>query len=78
VALICFFRSSSALINRAFSGVIRGVFGAEIVGDINGLLAVLELVEGLPPLVCGRAGVCDVPSECGTGGGESVMLGGSV
>jgi hypothetical protein len=51
VAALLFFRSSSAFISRAFSGVMEGVFGTRIVGDIIGLERALEFVDGRPPLV---------------------------
>jgi hypothetical protein len=55
----------------------EGVFGAMIVGDINGLDGVIELAEGRPPLVWGRTGPGEAGDniESGTGGGEIVMLG---
>ena len=51
VELICFFRSCRALISRAFSGVMVGVFRAIVFGDIRGFIEVPELVVGRPPLV---------------------------
>jgi len=45
-AAFFFLRSSIAFISRAFSGVIEGVLGTGIVGDIRGLED-----RGRPPLV---------------------------
>lgn len=75
-----FFLSSNAFINRAFSGVIVGIFGnVAVLGEAADFIDTPELVVGLPPLVCGLVeGICKVPAVVsGIGGGEIVMPGGS-
>jgi hypothetical protein len=79
-AISRFFLSSNAFINRAFSGVIVGIFGnVAVLGEAADFIDTPELVAGLPPLVCGLVeGICKVPAVVsGTGGGEIVMPGGS-
>lgn len=53
LALICFFRSSKAFSNLAFSGVMVGTFGVLTFEFIRGLglIAEPELEVGRPPLV---------------------------
>jgi hypothetical protein len=58
-AISRFFRSSKAFINRAFSGVMVGDFG-----PVASLTETLELVVGLPLLVCGR--ICGNCKDTGT------------
>jgi len=73
-----FFLICKAFINRAFSGVMVGVFAD--IGDIKGFIGVFSLAGGRPPLVCGLTGVVvwkfsDMLSGIGGGGiiGVSVL-----